>query len=75
MGLFIYNYLYMKSRKLCFIICYWLKVILVKIREYSLVYVMCLYVLRGVIFNLIGVLKKYIDIKYEVNVINKVNVF
>lgn len=63
----------MKSRKSCFIICYWLKVILVKIREYSLVYVMCLYELRGVIF--IGVLKKYKDIRYEVNVINKVNVF
>lgn len=65
----------MKSRKLCFTICHWSKVTLAKTLEYSLVYVMCPRELRGVIFNLIGVLKKYIDIKYEVNATNKANVF
>lgn len=44
-----------------------------KTLEYSLVYVMCPHALRGVIF--IGVLKKYKDIRHEVNATNKANVF
>lgn len=63
----------MKSRKPCFTICHWSKVTLAKTREYSLVYVMCPHALRGVIF--IGVLKKYKDIRHEVNATNKASMF